>query len=210
MTASYSRPDGADDVEVFRSRFNLAGAIILWALCGVASVAVALGTAGGAAAGYLAPIVLVAFGTWMVLWRPAVRVSDDAVRLVNVTRTIEIPWPALIQVDTRFALTLRTPHGRFTASAAPAPGRLNISRGRSDTIPGRSAFDGPARTGDLPSTDSGAAAWLVRDRWNRLAEAGRIELGVADTTPVVSTWHWTTLAICAGLLVGSLFALGTV
>lgn len=156
---------------------------------------------------YLAPIALVVFAAWMVLWRPCVLVSDDAVRLVNVTRTIEIPWPALIQVDTRFALTLRTPHGRYTASAAPAPGRLNVARGGRDTTPGRVKFDGPARPSDLPTTDSGAAAWLVRDRWAKLSEAGRIELGVAETTPVKRSWHWTSLALAAAMLVGSMLVL---
>lgn len=202
--AGDENPD--DTVDVFRSRFNVIAAIFAWVLCAVAVVAITT-SARGATLVYIAPVAAVAFAVWMVLWRPTVRVSDGGVRLVNVTRTIDIPWEAVIQVDTRFALTLRTPQGRYTATAAPAPGRLNMTFGRAEIIPGRAKIDGQARPSDSSRTDSGAAAYLVRDRWTKLSDAGRIELGVAETTPVRLAWHWRSLAICAILLAVSLLLL---
>ena len=49
-------------------------------------------------------------------------VDDGGVRLVNVARTIDLPWPSIVAVDTKWALTLVTAYGRFTGWAAPAPG----------------------------------------------------------------------------------------
>jgi hypothetical protein len=192
------------DVAIFRSRFNTIGAVVVWSLCAIAAAAAVIYAESDLVA-YLAPLAFVAFGTWMVLWNPSVLVDDNAVRLVNVAKTIEIPWPAVIQIDTRYALTVQTPSGRYSAAAAPAPGRLTIARGGSDI--GHLKLDGPARPGDSPKTDSGAAAWLVRDRWNRLVEAGRIELGVAESTPVVVSWHAASIAICGALFAASVLAL---
>ena len=52
--------------------------------------------------------LLVGGACWATFWRPRVEVSDAGVRVVNVTRTIDIPWPALRDVDTKWALTLDT------------------------------------------------------------------------------------------------------
>jgi Protein of unknown function (DUF2581). len=203
VTPSPTIPD-SHDAAVFRSRFNAIAAVVVWSLCAVASAAAVVYAERDLVA-YLTPLALVAFGAWMVLWNPSIAVDDDAVHLVNVTKTIEIPWPAVIQIDTRYALTVQTPNRRYSAAAAPAPGRLTIARGGSDT--GHLKLDGPARPGDSPKTDSGAAAWLVRDRWNRLVEAGRIELGVAESTPVLVRWHAASIAVCGALFAASVLAL---
>jgi hypothetical protein len=197
---------GTASADSFRSRFNLIAAAVIWLLCLIAAASSVI--YGAADFAHLVPLAFVAFASWLVLWQPRVSVDDSAVRLINVTRTIEIPWPALIQIDTRYALTLRTPHALYSAAAAPAPGRLHVARGASDTqLPSRMKLDGPMRPGDAPTTDSGAAAWLVRDRWSRLSESGRIELGVAESTPVTVRWHTASLAVCGALLVLSVLAL---
>jgi hypothetical protein len=40
------------------------------------------------------------------------------------------------------------------------------------------------RPGELPGTDSGNAAELVRSRWHALRDAGRVEAGIAESVPV--------------------------
>lgn len=158
--------------------------IIAWA--GLAVVlAIVVATPGVVERG-LIPLGLVAVAAliWAVLWSPYVRVSDDAVTIVNVLREIEIPWAALIHVDTKFSLTLTTPGRTYSATAAPAPGQLsglNASRSQRSRAGGSGA---KVRPGDLPSTDSGQAAELVRERWNRLRDSGSIEAGIADSVPV--------------------------
>lgn len=191
---------------MFYSRFNRVLATVVWLFC--AGAAVAVFAAGVQDHGEYFPLLaLVAFLAWAGLWRPYVRVDETQVTLGNVLSTIAIPWAALIQVETRYALTLTTPSGRYVATAAPAPGRIatafgskSASRGDVSGLGSSVVTDGRIRPGDLPNTDSGAAAYLVRSRWEQLVAEERIELGVAETTPVQRHWHWLTIAISLVLL----------
>lgn len=149
-------------------------------------------------------LLLFVTSCWAVFWRPSVGVSDAGVRLVNVTRTIDVPWPALVDVETRYALTLVTAYGRYAAWAAPAPGagsalrtsmRSRSSHGSDETIAG-------ATMGEIEGTASGDAAGIVRRRWERLRDAGylddpRLEF---EAPPVRWNWH-------IGLIVSALLAL---
>lgn len=192
---------------MFHSRFNQVVAIIIWVLCLAAAVAVVV--AGFKSAGeYLPSVALFAFIGWAGLWRPAIEVNDSAVTLVNVLSTVEIPWPAIIQIDTRYALTVVTPKHKFPATAAPAPGRLTTVFSRKEVGRANSQLggDGRIRPSDLPNTDSGAAALLIRNQWERLQKEDRIEIGVADATPVIRTWH--SFTIIAGSLLAVLAILG--
>ena len=62
------------------------------------------------------------------------------------------------------------------------------------------------RPGDLPNTDSGVAAHLVRSRWDQLVAEERVELGVADETPVLRRWNLPIISISAILLAGTIAA----
>lgn len=141
---------------------------------------------------------------WAVFWRPSVVVSDAGVRLVNVTRTIDLPWPCLRGVETRYALTLDTAYGRFAAWAAPAPGAGSALRTsmRSRRVQNPDEPIASSSMGDLAGTPSGDAAAVVRRRWERLRDSGylddpRIEF---DSPPI--RWHWEI-----GATVGALAAL---
>jgi len=131
-----------------------------------------------------------------------------------VLRTVVIPWAALIDVDTKFSLTLRTPNGRFGVWAAPAPGRTGVAMARrAERRHGNqaqtAAMGNRSRPGDLVTTESGEAAYLVRDRWNSLVEAGRIEAGQAESTAVLVRWHWVLDAALAGLLIATILVLAS-
>lgn len=192
----------------FRSRFTMVLCSIAWA--GLAVVfAIVIFTPGVFERG-LIPLGLLAVAAivWAVLWSPSVRIADDAVTISNVLREIQIPWAALIHVDTKFALTLHTPGHAYTATAAPAPGQLtglNASRSQRSRAGSSGSM---VRPGDLPSTDSGQAAELVRERWTRLRDSGAIEAGVADSTivrirPRIATIA-TIVAAVATIIVGVL------
>lgn len=186
----------------FHSRLNRLLAVCLWALCGIALVAVAV--AGDVRFAAMVPFaVAVAVLAWGGLWSVAIIVDDERVELRNAFSTVVVPWAALVHVDTRFALTLVTPHGSFTSTAAPAPSRLTtmLSKRDAESVPRDVPVDGKIRPGDIPTTDSGAAALLVRRRWRELLDDGRIEVGVADSTPVLRHWHWMTMTVTAALLV---------
>lgn len=199
---------GSNSDSIFRSRFNQVMAIVLWLLCAAASTAICV-TGDAEALLTLVPVVLIAFLTWIGLWLPAVKVDDHAVTLVNVFSTVTVPWSALIDVETRFALTLRTPTGKYSATAAPAPSKTTIAVGKRDArgLDRSLTTGGKVRPGDLPETDSGAAAYIVRDRWKRLIESESIELGTAGQNPAVRRWHSTLIIIGSLLLVASIAVL---
>lgn len=153
----------------FVSRTNR-GLAVFTALLVIAFGAVMAFNAFGAKGYAIAAVgtVWLLLTVWWCLWRPRIEVGDHAVRIVNPLRTVDIPWSAVTHVDTKFTLTLFTPFGRFGAAAAPQPGQLAARRAvkRADTEPNTHvALDSGLRVGDLPGTESGDAAALVRDRW---------------------------------------------
>ncbi|MCU1583360.1 MAG: hypothetical protein QOD27_2229 [Microbacteriaceae bacterium] len=215
-------PQGRD---VIHSRFNRILAVVIWVISALLAAATLVnGTT--VRLSDLAPAVLVALLAWEALWRPFVQVDDDGVTLGNVLRTITVPWAALVHVDTKFALTLYTPGRHYAAWAAPAPGRgasnraaraQGISRPRApmvgqpmvDLEAGSSSVlgDQGSRPGDLPGTESGDAAYLVRSRWTALRDAGRLEVGAADTTKVTVEWHLPTAIALVLLLAATIIAI---
>lgn len=200
--------------EVFHSRFNRVLAVVVWA---IVALLLASGVVSGILAArpvFLVPAALLALAGWVALWRPAVIVDDEAAKLVNVARTVTVPWPALIDVDTKYALTLRTPGHVYPAWAAPAPGRAGAAmarrRERGSVRPPGPLPSERSRPGDLLASESGQAAYMVRARWQELVGAGRVEAGIADRVRVVQTWHLGYLGPLIALAIGSVFALGWV
>lgn len=198
----------AVDRDVYVSRFNRVLAVLVWILDAFVLVGYVWIHAGLPDVFSIVPVAFVALLTWVALWRPGLEIDDDAIVVRNVFRTISVPWPALIHVDTKYALTLFTPDHRYSVWAAPAPGRTGAAMAERRQDRGRVAMapvaaDGTIRPGDLIASESGQAAYLIRERWSRLRDAGRIEAGVADTTPVGIRVHWWLNGLIAVLLVAS-------
>lgn len=180
------------------SRFNRIMAIVLGVLSILAVVAAA--TSGDLRLLPAYPgAALLAFVAWVALWRPYVRVEGEGVTLRNVTHSVLVPWAALIQVETRYALTLRTPRHAFAAWAAPAPGFLTAlrARRRDGNREAQAAGDSRLRVGDLIGTESGDAALIVRERWRALVESGAVLGGTADDITVHRRWD---AVVIGGLL----------
>ncbi|MEO6125028.1 MAG: PH domain-containing protein [Ilumatobacteraceae bacterium] len=149
-------------------------------------------------------LMLVAGACWAAFWNPRIVVDDGGVRLVNVTRTIDLPWPSIQAVDTKFALTLITAHGKFTGWAAPAPGAhaaVRATRGNVKMIPDSAWGPGGIRPGDLPSTPSGNAALLIRQRWQTLRDAGHLDSPLVEHERAPIHWHWRMAGIAAALVI---------
>lgn len=188
------------------SRFNRVMAIVVW----VTSAAVALGAAWNPASGATpyAAAALLAFFAWAALWRPYVGLDDVGVTLRNVTHRVVVPWPALIHVDTRMALTLHTPGRAFSAWAAPAPSALSAA------VTGRRAGEREARAagsalrpGDLLGTESGNAAVVIREQWQARVARGSIAAGEADRYQVTREWDLPVIAIGCALVVATVWTL---
>ncbi|WP_138442403.1 PH domain-containing protein [Sinomonas susongensis] len=198
-------------VDVFKARSNKILAVVLWALAAFGLV-VTLAQSGIGGLRFVAPLAFMAFGGWALFWRPAVVVSDAGVELVNPLRQIGVPWEALAFVDTKYALTLITGAGRYSAWAAPAPGVMGTRHARPDNLIGLPASSyGPGqsvRPGDLSHTVSGQAALLVRRRWADLVERGLVEGGRVDETSVTRRATWWILAVAVVLAGATLATLG--
>lgn len=150
-------------------------------------------------------LVLAVGSCWATFVNPRVEVSDGGVRLVNVMRTIDIAWPAITAVDTRWMLTLQTDYGEFAAWAAPmgtnAVGRMGRAYRRGDLATVEAAHDPGRRIGigDLPDTPSGAAALLIRRRWNDLRTAGHLDDPRLEHRRPPVRWHWPQVIVGATL-----------
>ncbi|GAB3803634.1 hypothetical protein GCM10028798_22870 [Humibacter antri] len=198
----------AVDRDVFVSRFNRVLAVVVWALDAFVLAGYVWVHGGLRDPFATVPVALVALLAWVALWRPSIQIDDDGIRVVNVFRTIEVPWPALIHIDTKYALTLFTPGHRYSVWAAPAPGRTGAAmaarkqeRGRVEMAP--VSENGSIRPGDLIASESGQAAYLIRERWARLRDAGHIDAGFADETPVHIRVHWWLNGIMAAPLIAT-------
>lgn len=154
---------------------------------------------------------LVALVVYALFWRPRVDVDADGVTLANVVRDTRVPFARLEDVRTRFALTLETVEGTFTSWSSPAPGRTSaLSLSRRDTR-GFEAMGQPTDQGvsasAAPNTDSGAAALLVRHRWEVWREHGGSPEPAGDGR---ITRTWDVPLICGFAVLLALSALAAV
>lgn len=198
-----------DVYEEFRPAFGR-GLTVAIGAASIAALIFLAATSGLADAALTLPwLCLAVTCCWAIFWRPNVGVSDAGVRLVNVTRTIEIPWPALVDVQTRYALTLVTAYGRFAAWAAPAPGAGTALRVSMRARSSRRADDEVTTSsiGELAGTASGDAASIVQRRWERLRDAGHLDDPKLEFDAAPVHWHWRIGATIAALTVISLATL---
>jgi hypothetical protein len=183
---------------------------MVWLIAAV-SAASAWASHGGAGLLQSWPLLAAAYVAWWLAWFPAVVVSDDGVTLRNPVRTVDVPWRSLVTVDTKYALTLVTASARYSAWSAPAPGLFGVQRAQPDHVRGLPETTyGPAgsvRPGDLSNSDSGTAAYYVRQRWAALLASGAVEQGAAEASGARISVNWAVLAAGAALVAAAVFAL---
>ena len=202
--------DGAGEEVEYRPGFGRALAVGVLVVCALA-VGATLLSHPSIAWRYVPPAALVVVCVWAAYWWPAVLVTPGGVVLRNVTRTIELPWPSIQRIDTKFALTLFTAYGSYSAWAAPAPGRMEVARAGGGVaagsegagLPESAVSAGTIAPGDLPSSPSGAAAALVRRRWEQLRDDGALDNPRLERANPVVRWHWRTLLAIAALAAAS-------
>lgn len=131
---------------------------------------------------------------WVFFWRPHLVVAPAQITIVNSWETHRVPWEALIDVQTHRELTLVTPQGRYAAQAAPAPGgRAALRAAMKDR--------GPAPS-ERATTDSGAAAKVIRAHWQELVEDGVLDHDDPEKVPA-SRLDTAVLAVGLALLIAS-------
>ena len=186
------------DPASFRPSFGRWLTLGFAAVCGIAAVAGVVSDGLSVVYTLWPWLGLLAGACWAVFWRPEVRADDHGVVLVNVTHTVAVPWRTLIGLETKWALTLVTVDRNYRAWAAPAPGRSTMRSEQRNTHRVRdAAIGGEIRPGDLPETDSGAAAILVRRHWRAQQQTDLLD----EAAVVRFTWHWPQLIGAVALLV---------
>lgn len=182
------------------SRFGRILTIIIAASSVLILMVIIVSSGWGNAAALLLPLALVTMLTWAAFWQPAIIVHPAGVTVRNVFRTIEVAWPEIRLIDTKFALSFDTVHGVVTAWAAPAPDRHAVfSAIRQDgaNLPESTYLDGTVRPGDLITTDSGQAAFVIRTHWEKLRDEGHLNVARSEFPKLRVTWHVRTLVALA-------------
>ncbi|HSE10115.1 MAG TPA: PH domain-containing protein [Nocardioidaceae bacterium] len=169
------------ETTAYRSTFSRVLAVVVVALLGFLLIWLALTRGFDTAGRYVAPAALGALLVWQAYWRPQVEVSDGGVEIRNVWRTVQVPWPALQDVDARLGLRLVTVFGTYQAWAVPAPRRGRRSR-------------------EVPVSE---AAELVVRRWDELRAAGYLDDPRLERPRPRTTLHTVPLTAAVLLLVVS-------
>ena len=135
-----------------------------------------------------------------LFWLPEVRVAATEVTIRNVFRTFHVPWAAIENFDTKFSLTITTAHRTISAWASPAPGRYAAATASpmDARIAGGGSGGAAIRPGDLPTTSSGAAAYVIRRHLEDLRESAELEVHTPPPPVAVDT-HWATIIALTAL-----------
>jgi hypothetical protein len=137
-----------------------------------------------------------AYFAWLVFWNPSVKVSEEGVVVDNVFKTYSLNWSAITRIDTKYSLALVTRDKTIQAFGAPAPSRyagFMANKTEAEHLP-ESSFvgKGMVRPGDLTSSDSGVAAYVIRSHWEKLRDLNKL----SDGPVVVSNWVlWRVIAL---------------
>jgi hypothetical protein len=139
-----------------------------------------------------------------LFWLPSLAVAEHEVTVRNVFSTLHVPWPAIQRIDTKYALTLYTPRGKVTAWASPAPNRYasQVSAGSDSRLPA-AGQGGAVRPGDLLSTASGAAAYVIRSHWEQLRDDGYLENPVIEENTFRRDIHWPVIIALGALAIAT-------
>lgn len=129
-----------------------------------------------------------AYFAWLLFWNPSVKVSEEGVVVDNIFKTHKLNWSAITRIDTKYSLTLETKDRTIQAFGAPAPSRyagFMANRTEAEHLP-ESSFVGKGlvRPGDLTSSDSGVAAYVIRSHWEKLRDLNKLN----ENSSVKSNW----------------------
>lgn len=167
-------------------------------LTGLTVIAAVLAVGGVVASGDLrSSLLAVAFGgliagaSWALFWRPRVELDDAGVTVVNVVRTIHVPWPLVVDAEAGWSLVVVTPRHRWTAWAAP--------RASSSARALQSRPDRPPAPPSRASAQVVSAA--IRSRQEAMIESGALDGArrAAEEQGIGETLHWHLGTIAGGL-----------
>jgi hypothetical protein len=127
---------------------------------------------------------------WLFVVRPCVVIHSEGLRLVNPMRTVELTWPVITEVRSRWALELVAGGTRYTAWGLPAdPGRPRYGRGMltvgANQVRGRGTSETPAKSKiQAQVVAAEVEERIAADRRRKDGRTPRIASQVWDPAPV--------------------------
>lgn len=184
--------------EAFRpkARFAIAAVLVLQSILLVWQIT----AMGDERSGFIAATAFVAANTaiWLLFVRPKIVFFDEGLTIVNPLTEVTIPWSAVDQVNSQLAFSVRASGKKFSAWAAPAPGRQHGRTLHSSEFKGLGLADGGSmRLSDSPRSDSGVATFIARQRLEAFKELG----GDKSATPDFKFNYLGTALLVVSILI---------
>ena len=124
------------------------------------------------AAGTIAIATFISVLIRLVIHRPSLEIGDEGVIINNPLSRIHIGWQDVLEIETRYSLTFHTKSKSYSAWAALAPGRYHHRTVNPYEVKGLIPSSTTLiRASDSPRTDSGAASYIAKLRWNSFNKA---------------------------------------
>lgn len=117
-----------EESKTLRARFGLVLTVLVWCVCAAALVTMVVTGRWLDLARFGLVAGLAAYVMWLLFWSPSVTISPRGVEVRNLLRVHDVSWPAIQNIDTKYALTLITASRKVVAWAAPAPSRYATMR----------------------------------------------------------------------------------
>lgn len=118
--------------------------------------------------------IAVGLGAYLIFIRPKIDLYDEAIVITNVITDDIIGWQDVIDIETRYSLSVTTADRKVFAIAAPGPSRYHSRTVHESEMRGISVHDSSnIRPGDSPRTHSGVAAHISRLRWDTFLRENR-------------------------------------
>ena len=166
-----------------------------------------------AVAAIAAPWLAFAVGlAWFFAVRPCVIVTADALRIVNLTRTIDVPWDEIADLHVRYLLIVECVDGRtITAWGAPPtarPRRVQFPVHGADAGQREGGADDlDRRREEAPEAIERARA-IVAGAEDGAQDGADASAGSTAPATIRTEYSWRPIAVLAGLAVlGTLAAL---
>jgi hypothetical protein len=154
----------------------------------------------------VASVTLALVLLWLFVVRPAAVIDDEGIRLVNPLRVVDLTWPTITEVRSKWALELVAEGKKYTAWGVPAdPGRPKYGRSLLTVPANRMAKVGSVTaSGTEPAEER-----VVRSKVEAQSVAAEVEARIeADRkrkdgkTPRIAHQSWDPVSV--GLLLAAL------
>lgn len=158
-------------VSVYSTPTRVLGAVVL-AICAALALNLIMAGTPSSIWHFLPWLLFVAWGMFVLLWRPCLLVRPDGLTVRNILREHTIPFSELRSLRVIHTLTLDTTAGRITSWGAPGAGKTGPQFART----------GAAKLPSLPRTQS-----IIQTQWDVWERNNSLMMHDAETSSQLST-----------------------